>query len=97
MLADLGLDELVPVRPPAGERALLVGADQAAIAGDIGHEDGGESPLDVTGPHTFALLLGRIRGEVAAPHGNREFDDCFHCAPLIEKRPVAKNYASCVR
>jgi hypothetical protein len=35
-------------------------------------------------------LLGRIGADVAGPHDNREFGDRFHCAPLIEKRPLAR-------
>jgi len=42
VLADFRIDQLAPVRLEAGERALLVGAHQPGIAGDVGGEDGGE-------------------------------------------------------
>ena len=46
MLGDLGVDELAAVRLEARERTLLIVADEPAVAGDVGREDGGQPPLN---------------------------------------------------
>jgi hypothetical protein len=43
VLSDLGIDELAPMRLQPGQGPLLVDADQPAVAGDIGSQDGGDA------------------------------------------------------
>jgi hypothetical protein len=42
--SDLGIDELAPMRLQPGEGPLLVDADQPAVAGDIGRQNGSDPP-----------------------------------------------------
>ena len=65
--AILPIDELAAVRLQTRERAFLVIADQPAVAGDIGREDGGQPPLNAilghsTSPHAQGLpeVYGRV-------------------------------------
>ena len=46
MLGDLGIEEFAPVRLQPGERLLLVGFHQPAVAGDIGRQNGRQPSLD---------------------------------------------------
>ena len=45
VLADPEIDDFAPVRLQPGERLLLVGAHQPAVAGDIGRQNGRQPPL----------------------------------------------------
>jgi hypothetical protein len=49
VLVDLGIDEFAAMCLQPGERALLVGSHQPAVAGHIGGQDGRKPPL-----HPFA-------------------------------------------
>ena len=49
---DGGIERLAPNLPQGGDRAGLVAAHHAAVAGDVGGEDGGEPPRDLLFPHT---------------------------------------------
>ena len=66
MLGDLGIDQLAAMRLEARQRAFLVVADQPAVAGDVGCEDGGQPPLNAILGHrrrpTHALcrVYGRL-------------------------------------
>src|SRR5262249_43638427 len=51
MLVDLGVEELASVGFQPRERALLVGAHQSAVAGDVSRENGREPPYDSLGGH----------------------------------------------
>ena len=53
MFADLGLDELGVMGIQLREGALVVGRDQAAVAGDVGHQDGHQPALEVLATHRF--------------------------------------------
>jgi len=46
MLANLWVDELAPMCLQPGERPLLIGAHQPAVAGDIGRQNGRQPSLD---------------------------------------------------
>src|SRR5262245_35510627 len=54
MLLDLRIDDLAVMGIQLGEGALIVGADQAAIAGDIGHQNGHQPSLDLLALHWFS-------------------------------------------
>ena len=51
MLGDLGIDQFAAMRLQSRERAFLVVADQPAVAGDIGREDGRQPPLNAIVSH----------------------------------------------
>src|SRR5262245_31143272 len=59
MLLDLGFDELAVMGVQLREGALIVGTYQTAITGDIGHQDGHQSPLDLLAAHSFSVNGGR--------------------------------------
>ena len=46
MLGNLRIDEFAPICLERCESAFLVNTHQAAVAGDIGSEDGGQPPFD---------------------------------------------------
>ena len=46
MLRNLGIDEFTSVRLECCESAFLVNTHQAAVASDIGREDGSQPPFD---------------------------------------------------
>jgi hypothetical protein len=46
VLGDLGIDKLAPMRLQPGERLLLLGSHQPAVAGDIGRQNGRQASLD---------------------------------------------------
>ena len=46
MLGDLRIDHLTPHRAQGGKYALFVLPDEAAIADNIGHQDGRKAPFD---------------------------------------------------
>src|SRR5262249_53827793 len=61
MLVDLGVEELASVGFQPRERALLVGAHQSAVAGDVSRENGRERPYDSLGGHLGMPCLPSCR------------------------------------
>jgi len=58
MFLDLGLNELGVMGTQLRKGAFVVGADQAAVAGDICHQNGQQPALDVLGYHGFVFPIG---------------------------------------
>jgi hypothetical protein len=55
MLRCCWVDDTAAYCPQPCERPFLISADQAGVAGNIYHQDGGEPPLDT--PFTYPVVL----------------------------------------
>src|SRR5947209_17129149 len=64
MSLNRGRDELVPMRMPLEQRAMLIGTDEPAVTCDIGSENCGKAALDMSGHGDVRLraLLGARSG-----------------------------------
>jgi hypothetical protein len=62
MLRYLGIDDFTSVGPERCESTFLVNAHQAAVAGNIGREDGGQSPFNTRLGHEDCPYLSFVTG-----------------------------------
>ena len=60
MLGDLVVDQLAAMRFEACQRAFLIVADQPAVAGNIGGENGGQTPLNALLGHWAAPFCAAL-------------------------------------
>ena len=69
MSLNRGRDELVPMRMPLEQRAMLIGTDEPAVTCDIGSENCGKAALDMSGHGDV-----RLRALLAARSGPERGD-----------------------
>ncbi len=61
---DGGIEEFPPMGFHRAESALFVGLHQAAVANDIGRQDGGQAPFDLFFAHAFPRIYRAILDEL---------------------------------
>ena len=71
ILRDLGLDELAPMGFPLRERAFLVLADEPAVAGHVGRENGRKPSLRSLGCHATSPATRRRQSRHTEDQGPR--------------------------